>query len=160
MHSIDSTTPSTAPPSARRPSRIAVAVVAALFASFLWAATPASATTCPSTMTYNGVPYCIVTIPALNSGTYPAGTRIVLHSVFVLSGANRTRTLGSIHQCPTGIFCGATITWDTTTLTYNTTGDAPPLYWWNDQFGTVSSTRTLIPAGKTLLSYGGDPSYW
>lgn len=144
----------------RRRASLAVAAVTTLLASLLLAPDPASATACSSTMTYSGTSYCVVTIPDLNAGLYPAGTRVVLHNVFVLSGAYQTRTLGSIHQCPAGLVCGALITWDTTTVTYKKGSNAPALYWWIDQYGSVSTTRALNSSGTTLLSYGGDPSYW
>jgi hypothetical protein len=121
---------------------------------------PAAATGCATSVTYNTSTYCVATIADLKAGAYSSGTRVVLQNVFVLSGQRRVRTVGSIVPCPTGQYCGATINWTTTTVTFPSNAAAPALYWWIDLYGVVSNTGGLSPVAHVDRSYGGDPAFW
>lgn len=130
------------------------------------AATPAStsttSTSCP-TVTYKGVAYCPGTIADLNAGAYTAGTKIALQPIAVLSkSGTKLLSLGqataiiTTQPCPPGMFCGAgtitcTETWQTSTSDFARVSPRPVVGSAVNVYGTVTTTRTLAPAGWALV---------
>ena len=154
---------------------VAVTVVASPAASgastnasqVLAAATPTptsastTSTSCP-TVTYKRVAYCAGTIVDLNAGEYPAGTKIALQPVAVLTKSGTTLSLGQAtatftsQPCPPGMICGAgtvscTDTWQTSTSDFAKLHPRPVVGSAVDVYGTVTTTRTLAPAGWVLV---------
>lgn len=123
------------------------------------AATPANAS-CP-TVTYNRVAYCVGTIADLKAGKYPAGMKIALEPVAVLSRSGTTASLGQAtaaftsEPCPPGMFCGALITctnsWQTLTVDFARLGPRPAAGSAIKVYGQVTTTPTLAPAGWALV---------
>jgi hypothetical protein len=130
------------------------------------AATPASTNTtstgCP-TVTYQGVAYCPGTIADLNAGAYTAGTKIALQPVAVLSkSGTKLLSVGQVtaiitsRPCPPGMYCGAgsmtcTESWQTVTADFAKLGPRPVVGSAVNVYGTVTTTRTLAPAGWALV---------
>lgn len=124
------------------------------------AAAPASAS-CP-TVTYKGVTYCAGTIADLNAGVYPAGTKIALQPVAVLSKSGTTLSLGQVtptftsQPCPPGMVCGAgtitcTETWQKSTSDFATVNPRPVVGSAVNVYGKVTTTRTFVPAAWALV---------
>ncbi len=116
---------------------------------------------CP-TVTYKGVAYCAGTIVDLNAGAYPAGTRLALQPVAVLTKSGTTLGLGQVTAtfgstpCPPGMYCGAgsitcTETWQKSTSDFAKLNPRPVVGSAINVYGTVTTTRTLAPAAWALV---------
>lgn len=123
--------------------------------------TSTTSTTCP-TVTFKGVAYCTGTIIDLNAGAYPAGTKIALQPVAVLTKSGTKLSLGQVtaiitsQPCPPGMICGAgtitcTETWQTATSDFAKLNPRPAVGSAANVYGTVTTTRTLAPADWALV---------
>jgi hypothetical protein len=108
------------------------------------------------------VAYCAGTIADLNAGAYPAGTKIALQPVAVLSKSGTKLSLGQVtatitsEPCPPDKFCGAgtitcTETWQKTTSDFARLTSRPVVGSAVNVYGKVTTTRTLAPAGWALV---------
>jgi hypothetical protein len=62
--------------------------------------------------------------------------------------------------CPPGYYCSGSLTWYYTSADFKRAKAAPPLYYYADVYGTVSSARTMTPGGYVLGAYAGNPDFW
>ena len=111
-------------------------------------------TACASpTVTFAGATYCPGTIAGVRGSSYGTGTRIVLRGVTVTNVSTGTVTVAAwvARPCPPGMFCGASMTLDSLTVSW--WGTSRPAYGdVLDLFGRTV-TASLTPVGYVKTGY-------